>query len=188
MNADKCWEQQDLDFGGLCFVGDCLFRVRAHGRRLFFTRIGVHRRPSAVPCFSFLRDAKRMTSPQRQGDTETRTAKFSLCLSVSAVHSFGRSKDQGRGPRRLLDLDTAQTYSYDSLKKWLTQIPRGSSATEKAQCVRDDATGQATKMSCGKRGIGGQKWIGQRAGESSRGTREISIPSPNSRNTIKGPK
>jgi hypothetical protein len=29
-------------------------------------------------------------------------------------------------------LDTTQTYSYDPTKKWLTQIQRGSSATEKA--------------------------------------------------------
>jgi hypothetical protein len=55
-----------------------------------------------------------------------------------------------------LNLDTTQTYSYDSTKKWLTQIQRGSSATEKAQCERDKATGRATKMSYGKPGIGGQ--------------------------------
>jgi len=46
-----------------------------------------------------------------------------------------------------LNLDTTQTYTYDATKKWLTQIQRGSSATEKAQCVRDEATRQATKMS-----------------------------------------
>jgi len=55
-----------------------------------------------------------------------------------------------------LALDTTQTYSYDSTTHRLTQIQRRSSATEKAQYVRDKATGRATKMSCGKRGTGGQ--------------------------------
>jgi len=40
-----------------------------------------------------------------------------------------------------LNLDTTQTYTYDATKKWLTQIQRGSSATEKAQYEYDENDG-----------------------------------------------
>jgi hypothetical protein len=48
-----------------------------------------------------------------------------------------------------LALDTHQTYTYDSTKKWLTQIQRGLSATEKAQYEYDESDGRLTKVTYG---------------------------------------
>jgi RHS repeat-associated protein len=48
-----------------------------------------------------------------------------------------------------LNLDTTQTYTYDATKKWLTQIQRGSSATEKANYEYDPDDGRLTKITYG---------------------------------------
>jgi len=48
-----------------------------------------------------------------------------------------------------LNLDTSQTYSYDSNKHRLTQIQRESSGSEKGQYFYDDSDGRLTKVAYG---------------------------------------
>jgi YD repeat-containing protein len=117
----------------------------------------------------------RLTKERLNGQTSGTETLYPLGERKVEFDKAGRRTKQAfkseSNRRGYLALDTTQTYSYDATKKWLRQIHLGSSATEKAQCVRDEATGQrAGRRKClaANEELADRIWIGQRACESLR--------------------
>ena len=98
-------------------------------------------------------------------DTDGRMTKEALdgfTTGTWVMHPLGERKVQydaaGRRTKQAfksenrtgyLNLDTYQTYAYNSTKQWLSKIQRESSASEKADYFYDDTDGHVTKMSYG---------------------------------------
>jgi YD repeat-containing protein len=100
-------------------------------------------------CFAYDRDGG-LTRELLRGDNGGTPYPFGE-RSVEFDKAGRRTKLAFKSENRTgyLNLDTSQTYSYDSAKHRLTQIQRGSSAAEKAQYFYDDTNEHVTKMAYG---------------------------------------